>query len=581
MNPFHSLALLFVSAGLPSGDTGTPQAEETTLITYDLRAVMPRWDSGGWSMSLLVPPVSNPRQDAESLDGPPEYAELASFELHDLLTQVLGDELRREGREILVEGNVLTVLAPPGVHEQVSSVLESLKLALGGTVPIQVDVLDLAEGSGALPPAGTLASDEALRLIGALEAKGAQRRSYSLELSTGRTARLDAYRRIPFLFDYDVEVAQGMVVFGPVMGETREGTRLAMRGLGLPNGLALSMLFLRSELLGKIQKRSLTLNGLVNHPDGGTTKAITGPDGIQSPEVLVRGLAFDTYLPDGSALALTIEATLGKTKLRELVVIRRLGGAMSSYVARPIPRTNRTLIALDAELFRPGGLFTSVETRFDSQGMLSPRVVASLEAELSGFLMEWMKARFSVWRRFGPWILVVTDPAWDRDAAAQLDRLVKSLRPVDRVHDVVLDLHGASGEEHPVRLSLPLLEGSRAGLVVARGGTAVTGFDVEVAQGASVADPFVSSIFDGLALAFSIEGTTLEARGVSQLFDSPITTLDTGYDMYGPIERPEPRLLRFDERLEMPEGHPGPLRIGSGADPSGLALEVTVVAPRR
>src|SRR5439155_26105293 len=110
-----------------------------------------------------------------------------------------------------------------------------------------------------------------------------------------------------------------------------------------------------------------------------------------------------------------------------------------------------------------------------------------------------------------PWVVIVTDPAWDHDAAAQLDRLVKAQRADAGPLGVGLDLHAQGREaQFPVRVRLPLLEGSSAGLVVARGTTAVTGYRVEVAQGAAVPDPYVGTVFEGLAMAFSVQGTTLE-----------------------------------------------------------------------
>lgn len=573
-----STALVF--AGEP---TVAPQSENSVLVSYDLRAVLPRWDAGpGWSQSLLEPPVASPYRikELDTIEGSLRYADLAAFELLDILTQVLGDDLRREGRELLVEGHVLNVLAPAAMHEQVRAVLDGLSEALAGTIPVRVDVLGLAAGGGELVPAGTLGEDEAAKLVATLVARGAQHKSYSLELCAGRTVSLDAYRSIPFLFDYDVEIAQNMMIFAPVMSATREGTRLVLHGRSAPGGVALSVLFMRSELLGKIQKRPLKLKGLVNRLEGGSIEVLDGPDGIQSPEVLARGLAFDTFLPEGKALALTLEAQMGAASAREIVLIRRLGGVLNSYVVRPIPRTNRTLIALDAGLFRPGSLRTEANASVDDHGALQPSAVARFDGGFSGFLLEWLKARFSIWRRFGPWILIVTDPAWDRDAAAQLDRLVKSLQRSTTLYSVGVDLR-AQGREalYPVRMRVPLLAGSSAGLVLARGETAVTGFDVEVAGGAAVPDPYVASIFEGLALSLAFGETSVEASGLAQLFDGPIAVLESGYGLLGPIERPEPRVLRFDERLELSDGHPGPLRIGSGsdrADQPGFALEITV-----
>lgn len=590
------LALFLAHSQLAARAGDPPQPEDSVLATYDLRAVLPRWDaSAGWSQTLLVPPAASPRQELPSIDGTHEYGDLAAFELLDLLTQILGDELRREDRELLVEGSVLTVLAPPNLQEEVRSILEGLEMALAGTIPLRVDVLTLPEG-GEPVRAGAMPEEEAAKLVAALVGRGAQHRSHVLEISAGRTARLDAHRRIPFLFDYDVEIAQSIMVFAPVTSETSEGTSLALRGLPVSGGVLLSTVLLRSELLGKIQEQPLVLKGKVNHIEGGKAEVIEGPRSIQSPEVLVRGLAFDTFLPDGKALALTLECTLGAARTREVVLLRRMGGSMSAYVARPIPRTNRTLIALDAELFRAPRLTTDARPWADERGTFQPSAVAHFDGEVSGFLLEWLKARFSIWRRFGPWILIVTDPAWDRDAAAQLDRLVKSLQPDTTLLDVGVDLR-AQGREaaFPVRLRMPLLAGSSAGLVLGRGETAVTGFDVEVAQGAAVPDPYVSSVFEGLCLALSVEGTTCEASGMAQLLDYPIAALDPGYDVLGPLERPEPRVLRFDERLKVPtprrsgapdeNGRAGlPLRIGSASDrpdQPGLTVEITISSALR
>lgn len=580
-------ALLLASlSGTPPAPVNDPPQEESVLANYDLRAVMPRWDaSPQWSQSLLVPPASNPRDDLPSLDSTLQYADLASFELLELLTHILGDELRREAREVMVEGHTLTVLAPAALHEQVRSILDGLEKALSGTIPVRVDVLTLAEGAGELPAAGPLGDAEAAKLVADAVARGARHESFQLELSAGRTATLDAHRRIPFLFDYDVEIAQAMMVFAPVMSQTRAGVQLALRGLALPGGLALSSVIVRSDLLGEIANQPLTLRGMINHVERGPTEVMEGPTGIQSPEVLVRGLAFDTFLPDGKALVLTLEAALGTARTREIVLLRRMGGQMSSYVVHPIPRTNRALIALDADLFRMPRLRVEAASETDG-GVALPNVVAHFEGELSAFLLEWMKVRFSIWRRFGPWLLIVTDPAWDRDAAAQLDRLVKALRPVTTLRDVSIDLRaqGHAPTGFPVRLRLAMLEGSSAGLVLGRGETAVTGFDVEVAQGASVPDPIVTPIFEGLALAIDLQGTGLEARGLAQVFDGPIAALASGYGALGPIELPEPRILRFDERFVLAEGRTGPARVGSGSerpDQPALALEITVSAAAR
>src|SRR5262245_66493508 len=106
--------LLALTLFLPT-PLGDPQSEESVLASYDLRAVLPRWDAGpSWSQSLLEPPVVGFLKEENTIEGTLNYADLTAFELLDLLTQVLGDELRREGRELMVEGDKLSVLEPAG-----------------------------------------------------------------------------------------------------------------------------------------------------------------------------------------------------------------------------------------------------------------------------------------------------------------------------------------------------------------------------------------------------------------------------------------------------------------------------------
>jgi len=507
---------------------------------------------------------------------------------------VMGDELRREGREMLIEGSALAVLAPEAVQEQVRAVLEALRQALAGTIVVRVDLLALGEGSPVdLVPSSVLSDDEASKLVTGLVGRGAQQRTFQLELSAGRTAWLDARRRVPFLFDYDVEIAQGAVVFDPIVPDLYDGVRIGLRGVPVNGGLALSAVLQACELVGKIPTRELSVRGMLNRvppnstPNSGagdvlSSTLVDGPRALQTPQALVCGLALDTVLPDGKALALTLEADLGPAHTREVVILRRLGGSMAPYVARPIPRTNRTLIALNAEIFRTPSL-ASAMLEADDHGHPQAQVAANFDAEAPSFLLEWVKVRFSVWRRFGPWLLIVTDPAWDREAGTELERLVQSRRSSTRLVQLSVDLRAGGRETpFPVRARLPVVAGTSVGLVLGRGFTFVSDYDVEVAQGAAVPDPWVDCLFEGLAMALVVDPTLCEASGIAQVLDGPPALFDPDYELMGPLDRPEPRLLRFDERLNLPEGPTARARIGVSADrpeQQGLTVELSV-SPR-
>src|SRR6185503_18179932 len=121
--------VLLLGPALGAGDPPVQQGEENVLVTYDLRAVMPRWDaSEEWGQTLLTPPAVEPFDgDLPTIEDTLGYADLT-------------------WRELVVEGNVLSVMAPQSLQEQVRSILDGLQTALAGTVPMRVEVLTLGEG---------------------------------------------------------------------------------------------------------------------------------------------------------------------------------------------------------------------------------------------------------------------------------------------------------------------------------------------------------------------------------------------------------------------------------------------------
>ncbi len=589
MNAILWLSVLQVEFfGAWPAQAAAPRAEESVLATYDLRAALPRWDEeSSWSQALVVSPADfrsdedmTPQIDLDGL-----YGELGAYEVLDLVQQVLGDELRAEGRDISIEGTDLVLLAPQALHEQVRAVLAALARVLTASVQVKVDVLSLAEGVAAeLGASSVITQEEAQKLVNGLVGRGAQQREFMFQLAAGRTAWIDQRRSVPFLFDYDVEIAQQAFIYDPVVAETPDGWRMLLRGVPSENGLALSVLFLHSEL-SALTERPLGVGGQValgGDKNAGSVVDWRGPQAIQIPEVQLTSCAFDTFLAEGKALVVLAESDLGGVKRREVVVLRKVGGAASAFASVPIPRTTRTLIAVNPETFRVPRF--AVEIGRDFTGA-HPLVFARLEADSSPFFQEWLKYRFSVWRRLGPWILIVTDPAWDGDSAADLERLIATRRTEPRVLDLAVGLE-AYGAPNPMRLALPIREGSTCGVVLGRTTTTIFDYDVEVAQSAAVSDPFVAARFEGLALVLSASeenggALTLETRGVARLLDGDPATFDPRYPLMGSLDRPELRTLRFDERasLVFAPGQPTRLRIGLRApktDPLALALDLAV-----
>ena len=590
MTPILLALPLLVTIQARGQTSAAPQRPvESTLASYDLRTVIPRWDAAtSWSQTLTVPPAGYPDGDLPDADVMNFYGEPGVYEILDLLTQILGDELRHEGSDVSLDGTSLVLLAPPAVHEQVRAVLTALETALSDTITVQVDVLSFAE-NGAQETAATsnvLSSEEASRLVTTLVGRGAQHREFLLELSAGRTAWIDQRKSVPFVIDYDIEIAQASFVYDPIVVETFDGLRLLLRGVPVDGGVMLSALILQSDLLGEPKERMISLNGQMAVMDQEKVQLIQGPQSLQVPDVLVRALAFDSFMEDGKALLVTTACDIAGQENRQTLLLRRAGGKLASTGSYPIPRTTRTLLVVNSELFRPARFDFHVSP-WDGEYDSHPSLVATLDCESSPFFQEWLKYRFSVWRRLGPWALIVTDPAWDQDAPGELERLLAARRPRTRVlaSEVSLEAQGAT-QAIPVHFSLPVLEGSSCAAVIGRTTTTITDFDVEVAQAVSTPDPRVSAIFEGLAIGLTLSGTqgpalTLETRGVARLLDAATGPVDLRYPMMGGLETRAADRFQFDERagLTLAPGQAARLRIGprlQRVEREGLAIEISV-----
>jgi hypothetical protein len=300
--------------GLCLGDGNSTQqaSEESVLVSYDLRSVMPRWDeSTSWSQGLLVSPAASPHQDLPSASA--TYADLASFDLLDLMSQILGDELRREGRELVVEGSSLTVLAPEPVQEQVRAVLDArCARRWPARSRCALDVLSRARGTPELAPSARSATTRRPSWTRFADARGAQHRSYQLEPPAGHRLARRAPAH-PVLFDLRRRDRPGGAGLRP--GPCRrpsDGMRLGMRGVPVAGGLVLER---RAPALGprgqdaerKIAVRPRTTSSRSSHLH---RRAGDDPDARGAG---ARPGLRHTLIPDGKRLALTLEAELERS----------------------------------------------------------------------------------------------------------------------------------------------------------------------------------------------------------------------------------------------------------------------------
>ena len=545
-----------------SASEAEPPQAANVLTIYDLENVLPRFDKETkWSDRLVVSsadPWGHLPRFSPSLrtqEGSPEV-------LVDVLTQLVGDDLRFEGRRVGLQDQArLAVLAPEEVHARVREALTFLQERLNAQVEISVDVLTVEGGSPTESiPGGIYDPVEADHLINTYLGRGAEQRRFTARLGAGRTTAIDDVRGTSFVWDYDVEIAQGALIFDPIVLAAETGAHLLLRGVPINGGTYLSVLYRDSSLVEEIRDREASLKGAVSKEDGGY-RSVSGPDILHDAAVLFRSAAFDTFLPDGQVLVFASEADLPGAQSSQIVVLRRAAGDLVSHAAGSFGGSP-SLLLLNTEFLSPPRFEIGPSPWVESDWIhyykhVHPYLIGTLRAEPSLFLFDWMKSRFSTWRRLGPWALAVTSPDWDSSSADELAQLVQGARHHTDVTTVVLNLQGAG--RSPARLSLPVRVGTSAAAACGITSHVLLDYDVEVAQFASVGDPIRPPVLDGMAAglrtASSPEGVDVELRVIANRRTQPIQaiSLKDEYNL-GLLDLVDVLGLAVEDRLSLKPG---------------------------
>jgi hypothetical protein len=582
--------LLTVAVAVPQFSTPQDAGEQgPTLVRYDLRPLAPHFDAGSEWKESLVSGLANPWDDRPEVHVHGLYDAPPTEVLVEIVTQVLGDELHLQGRELSLDGSDgLLVLAPPATQERIRTVLDALGAALSSSVRIQLDAYTLTQGAGPrLVEKNVLTIQEADGLGGNLMSQGAQHVEHTFDLFPGRTAVLDHSQRLSLLYDYDIEIAQGAVAFDPFVVDVDLGLRVFLRGVPTDDGTILTFLVSQNELLGEVVERAVSTKGAVGGQgrDAGL-EYIQGPSSAQTVDVLTRSVAASALLPEGQALVFSSESVRGGQRSRHVVVLRRIAKTGGAFHRTRLAGTSRTLMVVNGELLgAPRFAFTNGAHEYTGAGSY-PYVTAVLQSRPAPFLFDWLKYRFSVWRRIGPWAVIVTDPAWDDRADQELDALIASVQAPSENVDVSVDLglmgSGDSDTRTPVRWSLPILVGTEAAAVLGRSSTVLADYDVEVAHNATLSDPVIVPTFEGLAFALAVsrgdDALVVDARGSGRWNEQPVATFQSTGPFAGHVEELRSEALEFDERRRLKGGervHLGARSPRSGPG-SGLFVSIEV-----
>jgi hypothetical protein len=579
-----SLAVAFLAPALRPVPPGDEEGEDNVVVVYDLRPILPSFDTETTLSQALVPALADPWHGLPSLS----IAELHQGESPDsiasLVTEALGEELHYEGRGIQIErGDQMVVSAPPAVQTKVRAILDALQGVFASSVTIELDWFSFPDGTLPIERC-VLTQEEAKRFVDGALARGTAHVHQTLRLTPGRTAALDRARTVPFLADYDVEIAQGSFIYDPISFELRDGFRALLRATSVPGGTALSVLWLQEDLIDDVRERPVVLGGMVGREQRGGFDLVPGPASMQTADVMTHALAFDSFLPEGKALVAFSDVDVKGATTRQVLVLRRGAGTQTSFLKLPLSTAGRTLVVLDGELFGPPQ-FSISSGLVDPEEWRHPFVLAELSSETSSFLDDQL-GRLNQWWTVGPWALALTDPAWDGPAAAELERLAGSIRPTMDLVELGVELSAPNGST-AARWKVPTLAGRSVGAVVGVTGLVLQDYDVEVAQFAAVSDPRLRPTFHGLCMGAEVArapvtpanggsaGWVLRAQGVASLLGATPTFSPPGPGV-GTLEFPREERLAIDEHLTVPAGTPeAVVRIGPEVG-EGRGLGVTL-----
>ncbi len=346
----------------------------------------------------------------------------------------------------------------------------------------------------------------------------------------------------------------------------------------------LTAIYQEAELVGDASLETLQVDGTVWNEQG--SYRVYEELQVQEVSSFQRGIAFDTFVPSGKAVLTYSEYKTTEHTSRQVILMRRRGGDLSSFHDLGIPGTTRRLLAVNTELFSPPSLSVGgpwVEDA-DHASRHDVLVYVDLSAEPSLFFFDWIKHRFSVWRRLGPWAVAVTDPSWDDRAAQELGSLVQNWKPETAVTQADVRLHRSQGGDVPVRWSGPVRAGSACAARIGLVSLAITDYDVEVAQGAGVRDPVRNVVFDGLVAGLTAarggsRALSLDIKAIGHLFEGGVKRLETASPSANIFDQPSFDRIAVNDRLNLfdQEGEPVRVRLGdSGLGGKGLQLEIVL-----
>ena len=440
-------------------------------------------------------------------------------EIVSILVDLLGSEFEYEGRLIqAVEYGRILLRGPEGLHKRVSEVLVFLDELVNAQMELTVSVIEL-EPAGEFPFSGraVVPRVEVERWLGSVSPASSQQ-EFRLNLRADRAAELDLTRSTPVLLDYDVEIAQAAIIGDPIVQQMAVGTQAYVYATPAPEGVALSVILKRSDLIGEIRERSLRMGGQVR-TDAGMIE--TSPSTVfQTYDLIGSGFAFDALLRKDQALVLHDRIDLSRERRDEVIVLRWTGGELPFTKTLHHGPAGEELVAIDLDFAAPFGLraggslvdpaglpFKLFEwiSGGTEEGILGVR----LEEYSSSYAMDLISSqsdslsmlsvgRHTLIRYFDYSGVAGADAAREM---AKVRAAIQGMQSEERLIEFGVKLSRlGKWAGTPIVASFPLRLNHSAAVALGIENPVVYDCDVEVAQDASVSDAQVLAEFEGLVL---------------------------------------------------------------------------------
>ncbi len=572
-------------------------SSESQVELYDLRALgLTRRPEGDVTVQSLVP-SSTYDWRGHTVE---EYDVLGVDEVIALLDQLGGGEFEFEGRALWASSEeVLAVRAPAAMQARVAKLLELISASIGRRVQVRVDIINYPSRVQVDPTLlGVLTPADAERLREGAVGRGITTQALSLNVTPGELSGLDRSSLHPLLIDYDVEVASSAFAFDPLVIDLISGTRIALGCTPLEGGMGLTVILRSGDPTGPPEQVDLEQRGFTSNET--VHEYLKGPRYVQSMPIASRSYAFETALPTGMALTFQSTLTLEGVESTQVIIIEPLGeplpavlkvattGASADVFAVNLDALSQQRMAFGGDLlWLPAVKLRSDRMHWDADSLLEA-VYEESDYDQGWELLEPHCVDLELVSTSN-WLLATRGPESIEAARqaghspADLEGVVHSfMQPAQTIQLSVKLSHAGEVLSKGLSVDLPLRSGQRSAIALGVEGTQVRDFDVEIAKGATVADPVVALHLDGLILLIEPHRTPagdlrLELQGLAQLLRER-ALFEPDYPMFRGLDQLLFDRLVIDQSVTL-EGGKGSITLGdssSKARAGSLRLDLDV-----